>query len=83
MTADTICNVNDDNREASDNTFSTELVHGTSIPFFVESPEFSIDVNRHFHKRTFIINFNSTIGTAETKLMEKIRELKYDIAELI
>ena len=50
MTADTICNVNDDNREASDNTFSSELVHGTSIPFFVESPEFSIDVNRHFQE---------------------------------
>ena len=66
-TADTICNVNDDNREVSDNTFSSELAHGTSITFFVESPEFSNDVNRHFQE-DFINNFNSAIETAETKL---------------
>ena len=69
------------NREVSDNTFSSELVHGTPIPFFVESPKFSSDVNRHFQEN-FINNFNSAIETSETKLMRNIRELKYDIAEL-
>ena len=74
-TADTICNVNDNNREVSDNKFSSELVHGTTIAFFVESPEFSNDVNRHFQE-DFINNFNSAIETAETKLMGNISELK-------
>ena len=78
--ADTICNVSDDNREVSDNTFSSELVHGTP-PFFVESPELSNDVNRHFQE-DFINNFNSAIETAKTKLMGNISELKYEIAEL-
>ena len=63
-TANTICNVNDDNREVSDNTFSSELVHGTPKPFFVASPEFSNDVNRHFQE-DFINDFNSSIETAE------------------
>ena len=45
---ETIGNVNDDNREVSDDTFISELPHGTPIPFSVESPEFSNDVNRHF-----------------------------------
>ena len=80
-TADTICNVNDGNKEVSDNIFSSELVRVTPIPFFVESPEFSNDVHRHF-QRNFINNFNSAIETAETKLMGNISELKYDIAEL-
>ena len=80
-TANTICNVNDDNREVSDKTFSFELVHGTPIPFFVESPEFSNDVNRHFQE-DFIYNFNSAIETAEIKLMGNISEWKYDITEL-
>ena len=79
-TANTICNANDDNKEVSDNTFSSQLVHGTPIPFFVESPEFSNGVNRHFEE-DFINDFNSAIETAETKLMRNISELKYDIAE--
>ena len=52
-----------------------------NVNFFVESPEFSNDVNRHFQE-DFINNFNSAIETAETKLMGNISELKYDIAEL-
>ena len=74
-TANIIRNVNDDNREVSDNIFSSELVHGTPIPFFVESPKFSNDVNRHFQE-DFINNFNSAIETAKTKLMGNISELK-------
>ena len=45
---DTIPNVNDDNREVSDDKFISELPHGTPIPFSVVSPEFSNDINRHF-----------------------------------
>ena len=80
-TADTICNVNDGNKEVSDNIFGSELVRATPIPFFVESPEFSNDVHRHFQEN-FINNFSSAIETAETKLMGNISELKYNIAEL-
>ena len=77
-TTDTVGNVNDYNWEVSDNTFSSELVHETPIPFFVKSPEFSNDVNRHFQE-DFINNFNSAIETADTKLMGNISELKYEI----
>ena len=80
-TANTIYNVDDDNREVSDNTFTSELVHGTPIPFFLESPEFSNNVNRHFQE-DFINSFNSARKTAETKLMGNISEFKHDIAEL-
>ena len=79
-TTDTVGNTNDYNREVSDNTSSFELVHETPIPFFMESPEFSSDVNRHFQEG-FINNFHSSIETAETKLMRNISELKDDIAE--
>ena len=34
----------------------------TPIPFFVESPELSNDVNRHFQE-DFINNFNSAVET--------------------
>ena len=78
---DTICNVNDDNREVSDDTFISELVHRNPIPFSVESPEFSSHADRHFDE-DFINNFNSAIETAEIKLMGNISELKDDIAEL-
>ena len=79
--ADAICNVNDDNREVSGDTFNSELVHRTRIAFFVESPEFSKDVNRHFQE-DFIDTFNPVIEAAETKLLGNISELKYDIAKL-
>ena len=49
-TTHTIYNVNDDNREVSNNTFSSELVHEIPMSFFVESPEFSNDVNRHLQE---------------------------------
>ena len=77
-TTDTAGNVNDYNGEVSDNAFSSELVHDTPIPFFVKSPEFRNDVNRHFQE-DFINNFNSAIETADTKLMGNISELKYEI----
>ena len=80
-TTDTVGNANDYNGEDSDNTSSSELVHETPIPFFMESPEFSNDVNRHFQEG-FINNFHSSIETAETKLMGNISALKDDIAEL-
>ena len=80
-TTDTVGNVNDYNGEVSDNKFSSELVHEIPIPFFVESPELSNDVNRHFQE-DFINNFNSAIETAETKLMGNICGLKNHIAEL-
>ena len=66
--------------EVSDDTFSSKLVHGTPIPFFVESPEFRNDVNRHFLE-DFINNFNSAIETVETTLVN-ISELIYNIDEL-
>ena len=50
-------------------------MHGNTIAFFVESSEFSNDVNRHFQE-DFVNNFNSAIETAETKLMGNISELK-------
>ena len=78
---DTICNVNDDNREILGDTFSSELVHGTPIPFFVKSPELSNNINRYFQE-DIINNFNSTIEPAEAELMRDISELKYDIVEL-
>ena len=80
-TTDTVGNANDYNGELSGNTFSSELVHETPIPFFVESPGLSNEVNRHFQE-DFINNFNSAIETTETKLMGNISELKDDIAEL-
>ena len=60
-----IYNINDDKREVSGDTFSSELVHGTPAPFFVESPEFSTIVNRH-SQHDFINSFNSAIETAES-----------------
>ena len=80
-TTDTVGNANDYNGEDSDNTSSSELVHETPIPFFMESSKFSNDVNRHFQEG-FINNFHSSIETAETKLMGNISALKDDIAEL-
>ena len=80
-TTDTVGNANDYNGEDSDNTSSSELVHETPIPFFMESSKFSKDVNRHFQEG-FINNFHSSIETAETKLMGNISTLKDDIAEL-
>ena len=80
-TTDTIVNVNDCNGEISDNTASSELVHEIPISFFMESPELSNDVNRHFQE-DFRNNFNSAIETAETKLMGNICELKDEIAEV-
>ena len=70
-TTDKVGNVNDYNGEVSDNTFSSEVVHETPIPFFVESPEPSKDVNRHFQE-DFINNFNSAIETAKPKLLGNI-----------
>ena len=80
-TTDTIVNVNDCNGEISDNTASSELGHEIPISFFMESPELSNDVNRHFQE-DFRNNFNSAIETAETKLMGNICELKDEIAEV-
>ena len=80
-TTDTIVNVNDCNGEIADNTASSELVHEIPISFFMESPELSNDVNRHFQE-DFRNNFNSAIETAETKLMGNICGLKNHIAEL-
>ena len=61
----------------SDNTFSSEPVRGNPIPFYVEIPEFSNDVNRHF-QGDFINNLKSAIEAAETKLMVNISWLKCD-----
>ena len=57
---DRIYDVTGDNREVLNNTVSSELVHGNSAPFSLESPEFSNNVNRHF-QQDFINNFNSAI----------------------
>ena len=79
-TIDTVGNASDYNGEVSDNTFSSELVHETPIPLFVEIPELSNDVNRHFQE-DFINSFNSAVKTVETKLMGNICEFKDGIAE--
>ena len=71
---DTVGNANDYNIEVSGNTFSSEIVHETPIPFFVQIPELGNDVNRHLQE-DFINNFNCVIETAETKLMENISYL--------
>ena len=54
-TTDTIDNINDYNGEVSNKTFSSELVHGTAIAFFVESPEFSNDVSKQFQEDFIIL----------------------------
>ena len=71
---DIICNVTDDNREVSNDTFISGLVHGNPIPFSLKSPEFSNDINRHF-QQDFVNDFNSAVETAQTKLMGIISEL--------
>ena len=54
-TTDTIDNINNYNGEVSKNTFSSELVHGTPMAFFVESPEFSNDVSKQFQEDFIIL----------------------------
>ena len=54
-TTDTIDNINNYNGEVSKNSFSSELVHGTPMAFFVESPEFSNDVSKQFQEDFIIL----------------------------